>query len=264
MTHLQSLAAENRLKLDDIMGLFDHALLHPTLTDAQLRSELADLCPYRIATVCIKPHAVSLACEVLQGTQIGVGTVIGFPHGSPLPQVKAVEAERAFADGASEVDMVVNVGKVLGGDWGFVREDIRAVLDVARVHKGILKVIFETDYLTEDRDKIRLCEICSELKVDFVKTSTGFGFVKEAGGKYSYQGATDHDLRLMRSHSAADIGVKASGGVRSLEDVLRAIEIGVTRIGTSSTQHIYQEALKRFGGEPIQVAVPSTRADSGY
>lgn len=230
-----------------IASLLDHALLAPTLTDAELRAGCRALREFPIATVCIKPHAVKLAVIELEGTSIDVCTVIGFPHGTPVPRVKAFEAEQAFADGAREVDMVVNTGIVLGDDWEFVAEDIESVVAVTRRHKGIIKVIFETDFLPEDRHKIRLCEICSSVKVDFVKTSTGFGFVKGGEGGYDYCGATDHDLKLMRRHCSPEVGVKASGGVRNLDRALEVIALGVTRIGTGSAPAILREYRERFG-----------------
>lgn len=230
-----------------VASLMDHALLTPTSTDAELRKGCQALREFPIATVCIKPHAVKLAVEELAGTSIDVCTVIGFPHGTPLPSVKAFEAEQAFLDGAREVDMVVNTGKVLSEDWAYVREDIAAVTAVTRRHKGIIKVIFETDFLPDDRHKIRLCEICSEVKVDYVKTSTGFGYVKGKEGGYDYCGATDHDLKLMRKHCSPDVGVKASGGVRNLDRALEVIALGVTRIGTGSAPAILKEYRQRFG-----------------
>jgi deoxyribose-phosphate aldolase len=232
---------------DAVLRTFDHALLAPTLTDAELRKGCEELRAFPIATVCIKPHAVRLAVEVLAGTAIEVCTVIGFPHGIQLPEVKALEADCAFRDGAREVDMVINTGKVLSEDWAFVRKDIRAVTQVARKNGGIIKVIFETDFLPEDRHKIRLCEICGEERVDYVKTSTGFGYVKGKQGGYEYSGATPHDLALMRRHSPAHVGVKASGGMRNLDKVLEAFALGCTRIGTTSTAAIAAEAKARFG-----------------
>jgi deoxyribose-phosphate aldolase len=233
---------------DEIVGLFDHAILQPTLTDEEMIQQVNALRPYPIASVCIKPHAVALACQALKGTRIAVGTVIGFPHGSALPEIKAFEAERAFDDGAIDVDMVVNIGKVLGGDWDYVRRDIDAVLAVTRRVSGrVIKVIFETDFLTQDEHKIRLCQICSDLGVDYVKTSTGFGFVKRSDGSFGYTGATAHDIALMRKHSASKVGIKPSGGVRTLDDALKFIELGATRIGTTATASIHAEAVKRFG-----------------
>lgn len=233
---------------ESVARMMDHALLTPTSTDAELREGCRVLREFPIATVCIKPHAVKLAVAELAGTPVEVCTVIGFPHGTPLPSVKAFEAEQAFLDGAREVDMVVNTGKVLSGDWDYVREDIAAVTAVTRRHKGIIKVIFETDFLPDDFHKIRLCEICSEVKVDFVKTSTGFGFVKGKAGGYDYCGATDHDLKLMRKHCAPEVGVKASGGVRNLDRAFEVIALGVTRIGTGSAPAILKEYRRRFGG----------------
>lgn len=267
MTTLQSLLQRGELTPVAILRTLDHALLHPTLTDRQLRDEITALKAFEPATICIKPSGVALAAELLQGTSIGVGTVIGFPHGSSTPDVKARETERAFADGAREVDMVVNIGKVLGEDWDHARRDISAVLDVTRANQGVLKVIFETDYLTEDAHKIRLCELCSELRVDYVKTSTGFGFVKGADGRFSYQGATDHDLKLFRQHCSPDVKVKASAGMRTLADVLRAIGLGCERIGTTSTPAIHAAALRwaASGGKDIAGEnPPAPSSNPGY
>ncbi len=252
MNRLQTLLSQNLLTVNDIASTFDHSLLAPTLTDAAMRKDLESVRSYPLASVCIKPYAVPLAAEALAKTEIATCTVIGFPHGSNLPEIKAAEARVAFAQGATEMDMVVNVGKVLSEDWDYVREDIRAVLEVVRNNSGILKVIFETDYVTADRAKIRLCEICSDLKADFVKTSTGFGFVKGADGGHRYTGATEHDLRLMRDHCDPTVGLKASGGVRSLEMVLKCIELGCTRIGVSATKALLAEAEK--GGFAGKVA----------
>jgi deoxyribose-phosphate aldolase len=247
MTYLQERLDSGQITAKEIAGTIDHSLLQPTLTDEQMRGDLLAVRSFPLATVCIKPYAVPMAAELLAGTPIGVCTVIGFPHGSSLPDVKAFETERAFTEGAAEMDMVVNVGKVLSGDWRYVRDDIQAVLDVTRRRSGILKVIFENDYLPDDSVKIKLCEICSELKVDFVKTSTGYGFVKGADGRYSYDGATDHDLKLMRQHCAPEVQVKAAGGVRTLDDALRVLSLGVTRIGASATHAILEAAERRFG-----------------
>ena len=136
----------------------------------------------------------------LQGSDVLVGCVIGFPHGNSSIEVKAFETEKAIADGAVEIDMVVNIGKVLGEQWDYVEKEIKTMVDITKKNKAVLKVIFENDYLPEDKYKIRLCEICSSVKADYVKTSTGFGFVKGSDGKYSYEGATEHDLILMRKH----------------------------------------------------------------
>jgi deoxyribose-phosphate aldolase len=233
-----------------IAAVCDHAILQPSFTDAEMRQQLETLRGYPVASVCIKPYAVPLAVEVLKGSGIPVGTVIGFPHGSALPEIKAAEAELAFRQGCKDVDMVINVGKALSKDWAYVREDIAAVLAVTRKHSGILKVIFETDFIPQDEIKIRLCEICSELKVDFVKTSTGYGYVKspDFGGHYNYRGATEHDIKLMKQHTTPGMGIKPSGGIRTLDEVLKFLSLGATRIGTGSTFAIYADAVKRWGG----------------
>ncbi|MCX6030159.1 MAG: deoxyribose-phosphate aldolase [Chloroflexi bacterium] len=231
--------------LKSIAKMIDHSLLHPTMTDR----ELADGCwlarRHDVASVCIKPYAVTLAREILAGSDVAVGAVIGFPHGGSHIEVKLHEAELALADGATELDAVVNVGKLLSGAWGYVSEEIRLLNELTVGHGALLKVIFENDYLASDADKVRLCEICSLHAVAFVKTSTGYGFVKQPNGFYAYAGATDHDLALMRAASAASVQVKAAGGVRTLDDVLRVRALGATRVGATATEGILAEARRR-------------------
>ncbi len=234
-------------KITELAKMIDHSLLHPTMDDATLREGCQLARQYNAASVCIKPYAIALAVEELKGSDVLVGTVIGFPQGNSSIEVKVFETEQACKAGAVEIDMVVNIGKVLGEDWDYVRKEIKAVNDTTHQHNAILKVIFENDFLPEDKFKIKLCEICSELKVDFVKTSTGYGFVKGSDGKYSYQGATEHDLKLMRKHTAEGIQVKAAGGVRTLDDLLKVKELGVTRIGATATAAMLDEARQRFG-----------------
>ncbi len=248
----------------ELARLIDHALLHPTLTDAELRAGCALAAHYGVASVCIKPYAVADAAGWLVGTGVRVGTVIGFPHGSHATEDKVAETENACAAGAAEIDAVVNVGKVLGGDWDYVQREITALREATRRHGAVLKVIFENDYLPTDAPKIRLCEICSAAAVDFVKTSTGYGFVRGADGRYATAGATKHDLKLMRRHAAPTVGVKASGGIRTLDDLLRARSWGVTRIGTSATAALLEEARQRFGGTPDGEAPAAGRDVPGY
>ena len=221
---------------DDLVRLVDFALLHPTLTDAELKTGCEKAKSLSVASVCIKPYAVKLAAEQLEGSLVKVGTVIGFPHGSHATSIKAAEAQQACLDGATELDMVINVGKAISGDWSYVREDIKAVLHVGREHRAIVKVIFENDYLKDDAVKIKLCQICTELGVDFVKTSTGFGFVKQPEGNFNTKGATLPDLELMRAHSGPKVQVKAAGGVRDYATAKAMRELGVTRFGTSSPE----------------------------
>ena len=225
--------------------MIDHSLLHPTMSDDELRAGCALAKKYAVASVCIKPYAVKMAAELLAGSDVAVGTVVGFPHGNSTIAIKAAETERAILDGATEIDMVVNGGKVLGDDWDYVKKEIRTIVTIVHQGGALLKVIFENDFLSEDRHKIRLCEICSDLDVDFVKTSTGYGFVKQPNGFYTYHGATEHDLQLMRKHSKASVQVKAAGGVRTLPDVLRVKALGVTRIGASATEAILNDAANQ-------------------
>ncbi len=236
---------ERPATLHQIAKMIDHSLLHPTMTDEALIAGCQLAIKYDVASVCIKPYAVALARDLLLGTDVAVGTVIGFPHGNSHPEIKVRETEQALVDGAVEIDMVVNIGKVLSQDWDGVQAEISAI-NVTTVNGGaILKVIFENDYLPGDHYKIKLCEICNEVGVAFVKTSSGYGFVKQPDGMYAYAGATDHDLRLMREHSAPGVQVKAAGGVRTLDDLLRVRELGVTRVGATATEAILTEAKKR-------------------
>ena len=228
----------------EIAKMIDHSLLHPTMDDQTLKDGIKLAKKYNVASVCIKPYAVKMAAEMLKGSDVMVGTVIGFPHGNSRVDVKVFETEKGIEDGAVEIDMVVNTGKVLSEDWDYVSDEIRAIAAVTKKHGAVLKVIFENDFLPEDRHKIRLCEICSEHHVEFVKTSTGYGYTKQADGSYNYNGATQHDLELMRSHTSPEVEVKAAGGVRTLEDALKVRELGVTRIGATATEAIIRAVKK--------------------
>jgi deoxyribose-phosphate aldolase len=228
--------------LHSIAKMIDHSLLHPTMTDRDLLEGCQLARRLDVASVCIKPYAVPLAAEALAGSAVAVGTVIGFPHGNSRVEVKLKEAEWALADGATELDMVVNIGKVLSNDWQYVSDEIR-LLNELTVGKGaLLKVIFENDYVSDDAYKARLCQLCNAHAVAFAKTSTGYGFVKQNNGMYSYAGATDHDLALMRAECVASVQIKAAGGIRTLDDVLRVRALGVTRVGATATETILAEA----------------------
>lgn len=229
--------------------MIDHSLLHPTMTDDDLLKGCEIAKAYNVASVCIKPYAVKLAVDALVGSEVLVGTVIGFPHGNSTTAIKVAETIKACEDGAKEIDMVINIGRALQGDWAYVKAEIDAVCKATHEHGAILKVIFENDHITKDEDKIKLCEICSEVGADFVKTSTGYGFVKGSDGKYTYAGATHHDLKLMRKHSTAKVQVKAAGGVRTLKDLLAVKELGATRVGATATIAMLEEAKKMYGVE---------------
>jgi deoxyribose-phosphate aldolase len=204
------------------------------MTDRDMREGCELALKYDTASVCIKPYAVPLAAEILMGSSVKTGTVIGFPHGNSSTVLKMAEAEQACRDRAVEIDMVINIGKALGEDWEYVSDEIEMLVRIVKDAGAILKVIFENDYLT-DHHIIRLCEICSELKVDFVKTSSGYGFVKQENGFYSYKGATLHQLKLMRRYSDPSVQLKAAGGIRTLEDLLKVRRIGVSRVGATAT-----------------------------
>ncbi len=231
----------------DLAKMIDHSILQPTHTDEDLLTQCEVARKFDVASVCVKPYAVKTAVSKLTGSSVVVGCVIGFPHGNSSTKVKVFEAEQACIDGAKEIDMVINIGKTLGGDWDYVENEIKAVTDICHRNGAIVKVIFETDYVTKTEDKIRLCEICTRVGVDFVKTSTGYGFVKQPNGDFNYKGATLADVKLMRQYSGPGVQVKCAGGVRTLDDLLKMKAAGATRSGATATEAILTEAMKRFG-----------------
>jgi deoxyribose-phosphate aldolase len=223
------------LTYDAIAKRIDHSLLGPTLGGSELEDGCRLAAAYGVASVCIKPYAVSLAARILKGTGIAVGTTVGFPHGGHATSVKVAEARQAMADGASELDMVVNIGQAMAGEWGAVTGDIEAVIKAAHGERSIVKVIFENCYLN-DEQKVRLCRICGELGADYVKTSTGYG----TGG------ATVADLVLMRKSAPPHVKLKAAGGLRTLDSVIEAANLGCDRIGASRTAEILDELKARL------------------
>jgi deoxyribose-phosphate aldolase len=237
---------------EQLAGMIDHSLLHPTMTDQELEAGCRLAAQYCVASVCIKPYYVKRAVELLKGTKVKVGAVVGFPHGGSTTEVKRYETEVACRDGATEIDMVINIGKALSGDWGYVERDIRAVCDEAHQRGARVKVIFENDHLanggaglSSDDLKRKLCQVSERAGADWVKTSTGYGFVKGPDGKYSYRGATESDLKLMRASCSPSVQVKAAGGVRSLDGLIRVRELGASRCGVTATAAILDEYRKR-------------------
>lgn len=233
----------------DLAKMIDHSILQPTHTDEDLNKQCEIALRYNVASVCVKPYAVKMAVNKLKGSSVAIGCVIGFPHGNSSTKVKVFEAEQACMDGANEIDMVINIGKVLGGDWDYVEDEIKAVTDICHKNNSIVKVIFETDFVTRTEDKIHLCEICTRVGADFVKTSTGYGFVKQPDGNFNYKGATLADVELMRKYSGPAVQVKCAGGVRTLDDLLKMREAGANRSGATATEIILNDAMKRFGNK---------------
>ena len=239
---------------DEIAGMIDHALLHPRLSEKELASgcQLAD--SYAVSTVCVKPCDVKWAVQFLKGSKTKVCTVIGFPHGVNLTQIKIKETELACEQGATEVDMVLNTGRAISEDWKYVEADIRAVGDAAHSRNAKLKVIFENDFLSQggvrlnsEELKKKLCQICGNAGADWVKTSTGFGYAPQSDGTMATLGATVEDVSLMAQSCPPGIEVKAAGGVKNLSTLLEMRKVGATRIGTSSTEIILNECRVRLG-----------------
>jgi deoxyribose-phosphate aldolase len=220
----------------DIAKMIDHSLLRPELTHEDIVRECGIAKQYDVASVCCVPTDVKLAKELLAGTSVKVGAVVGFPHGYCTTRTKVFETEQAVADGAVEIDMVLHIGRLLSRDFDYVRNDIQAVVTAAHKGGAIVKVILENAYLT-DEFKIAGCRLCEQAGADFVKTSTGF-----AKG-----GATLEDLALMRRTVSSKVQVKAAGGVRDLDMVLKVRDAGATRFGATRTAEIIQASIQRFG-----------------
>jgi deoxyribose-phosphate aldolase len=228
----------------DLAKMIDHSLLNPTLRAEELEAGCKLAVAYDVASVCIMPFALRRCAEILRGSTVKASTTIGFPHGGHTTETKTAEARQAIADGGQELDMVVNISQVLSGSWDYVERDIGAVVGVAHDAGAKVKVIFENCYL-QDEHKIRLCNICGELNADWVKTSTGYG----TGG------ATLEDLALMRKHAPPHVQVKAAGGVRDLDTLIKVRELGVSRCGASRTREMLDECRVRLGLPAIAVTV---------
>jgi len=231
----------------DIAKTIDHSLLRPELDDAFVADGCRLAANYDVASVCVRPADVRRARAILEGTDVAVGTTVGFPHGNHLTEVKVFEARRALADGATELDMVIQIGALKSGRDAEVEADIRAVVEVAHAAGAIVKVIFENAYLTDD-EKVRACRLTEAAGGDFVKTSTGFAST----------GATHDDLRLMRANTSLYVRVKAAGGVRTLDALLEVMELGVTRIGATATETIILDFRARKAGNAPAGAVTGT------
>jgi deoxyribose-phosphate aldolase len=229
-----------------IAKMIDHSLLQPFLSVSELEAGCHLALTYDVASVCILPYYLKHASKLLQGSTVQPTTTIGFPHGGHTTAIKLAEARQALQDGATEIDMVINISKAKSGDWKYVAEEIQLLTKEAHAGRAKIKVIFENAY-QEDKSKIELCRICGEANVDWVKTSTG----------YAPSGATLEDLRLMRQHSPANVQVKAAGGIRDLDKLLAAREIGVTRVGASATAAMLDECRKRLGLQPIVASTPT-------
>ena len=234
-----------------IAKMIDHSLLNPVLTAGELESGCELALAYDVASVCILPYYLPRCAEMLKGSDVKASTTIGFPHGGQTSAIKLAEARQALANGGQELDVVVNISAVLSGSWQYVREELKDLIDATHGAGQKIKVIFENCYLN-DQQKIRLCEICGELSADWVKTSTGYG----TGG------AVMEDLQLMRQHSPAHVQVKAAGGIRDLDALLRVREIGVTRAGATRTATMLDDARQRLGLSALSLAPVST--PTGY
>jgi deoxyribose-phosphate aldolase len=243
---------------EQLTKMIDHSLLHPTMTDQELEEGCRLAAKYGVASVCIKPYAVRRAADLLKDTGVLVGAVIGFPHGNSCTESKRYETELACKDGAVEIDMVINIGKALSGDWDYVERDVKSVCAEAHQLGAKVKVIFENDYLTKggaglssDDFKKKLCQICERAGADWVKTSTGYGFVKQPDGSYNYKGATEHDLALMRANVSSKVQVKAAGGVRDLDGLIKVRDLGVSRCGATATAVMLDEYRRREAAERL-------------
>lgn len=235
----------------DISSMLDHSTLQPYLTQEDIRKGCEVALKYHTASVCARPADMKLVADMLRGSDVRVCTVIGFPHGNHLPQIKLAEAKAALDDGCVELDMVINVGRLLAGEDAYVQDEIRAICELAHGRGAKVKVIIETCYLS-DAQKARVCKLAADVGADWVKTSTGYGS----------SGATAADVRLMYQTVPPACQVKASGGIRDLDAVLAMRAAGATRCGVSATEKIMAEAEKRFAeGTLAEVADGSGEND---
>lgn len=218
----------------DIAKMLDHSTLQPFLTEKDIRHGCEVAIKYGTATVCARPQDMEIVVPMLNGTGVLPCTVIGFPHGAHTMEIKAMEAARALEDGCRELDMVINIGRMLGGDYDYVEREIKALAELCHDQEAILKVIIETCYLS-DEQKVKACQLSESAGADFVKTSTGF----------STHGATEADVKLMRGTVGADMGVKAAGGIRTYADAMKMIAAGANRLGASAGIAIMKEAESR-------------------
>lgn len=237
----------------DIAKMLDHSTLQPFLTEADIRKGCELALKYDCASVCARPCDVPILTEMLKGSDVKVCTVIGFPHGSHETAIKVAEAELALAEGCTELDMVINIGKLLAGDTEYVKNEIKLLADAAHAKGAILKVILETCYLT-DEQKVTCCKLAEEASADFVKTSTGYGS----------KGCTIDDLKLMRASVSEHVRVKGSGGIRDLDTVLSARAVGASRCGVSATAAIMAEAEKRYAEGTLAEVTELTEMAGGY
>ena len=224
----------NKLKAQDIADMIDQSLLNPAFTLDDVRHGCEVAMEYKCVSVCLRPCDILFAKEILKGSDVLLTTVIGFPHGSNPTEVKVAETKLVVDQGCVEVDVVLNIGRLLSGDYDYVEKDLKAVVDAAHEKNALVKVIFENAYLT-DEQKIKACEICTKVGADYTKTSTG----------YAPSGATIHDLKLMRSHTPASMKLKAAGGVRTLNDALLVKAVGGSRFGCTRTETIMADARAR-------------------
>ena len=236
----------NSYDYEAIAKMIDHSLLNPSLTTRELEDGCALAVRYNVASVCILPYYLARSAALLAGTTVHTSTTIGFPHGGHTTAIKLAEARQALHDGGQELDVVINISQARSGDWQYVEDELSALTEIIHAGGAKIKVIFENAYL-DDAAKIRLCEICGKLEVDWVKTSTG----------YAPSGATLPDLELMRKHSPARVQVKAAGGIRDLDGLLAVRAIGVSRVGATRTQAMLEECRKRLGLDPISHAAPA-------
>ena len=234
----------------DIAKMIDHSLLNPALAVPELEAGCQLALLYDVASVCILPYYAGRCAQILAGSTVQPSTTVGFPHGGHATVTKLAEAQSALNDGARELDIVINISQARSGNWDYVAAEVRRLTSMTHSAGAKIKVIFENAYL-DDAQKIRLCQICGEIGVDWVKTSTG----------YASSGATFADLALMRRHSPPSVQVKAAGGIRSLDSLLDARALGVTRVGATRTAEMLDECRRRLG---LPLISPASAAPAGY
>lgn len=225
------MGSQEKITVKEVASMINHSLLRPDMGHDEVVQDCKFCIEYDVGSVCCKPHHVSLCKSVLDGSSVKISSGVSFPHGNSTTAVKVAEAEQAMDDGADELDLVMPIGHVKSGDWDYVKQDVKAVVDAAHKRNVIVKVIFENALLTRE-EIVTCCTVCEEVGADFVKTSTGYG---PSGSKLE-------DVRLMRETCSPAVEVKAAGGIRTLTQFLEMLDAGAVQQGTRSTKVIIEEA----------------------
>ncbi len=251
-----------KLTSHDIAKMIDHSLLHPTLGDKELKEGCELALKYDVGSCCVKPYHVKMTADLLKGSTVQVCSVVSFPHGNSTTKIKVAETEQSIADGATEIDLVCNVARVLEGNWDYVEAEISAVTAVTKANNAFVKLIYAADYLNNEQIA-QLSQVCNRAGVKWLKTSTGYNYQTNDEGQLFYEGASDRVLKIMHDNAGEGVEVKAAGKCRDLARFMEVREkYGVTRVGTGQTAAVVEEAREKLDGATAEAV--STDGASEY